>query len=123
MRFATISDPTPWAISCRAVTSPIVPAPISSAVLSPKASKMPRASSTAAEPTETAFSAMLVSVRTRLATENDLWKQRWSTCPAAPTAAAIAYCSFSCPRICGSPTTIESRLAATRKRWRTASRP
>ena len=83
---------------------------------------MSRASSTAAEPTDTAFSAMPVSVRTRLATENDLWKQRCSTRPDAPIAAASAYCSFSWPRICGSPTTIESRLEATRKRCRTASR-
>ena len=45
---------------------------------------MSRASSTAAEPTETARSAMPVSVRTRLATENDLWKQRCSTRPDAP---------------------------------------
>ena len=31
--------------------------------------------------------------------------------------------NLSCPRIWGSPTTIESRLAATRNRWRIASRP
>ena len=71
---------------------------------------MSRASSTAAELTDTACSAMPVSVRTRLATENDLWKQRCSTRPGAPTRRGGAYCSFSWPRICGSPTTIESRL-------------
>ena len=34
---------------------------------------------------------------------------------------ATAKASFTWPRICGSPTTIESRLAATRNRCRTAS--
>src|SRR5215813_3835629 len=34
---------------------------------------------------------------------------------------AIPYAAFTCPRICGSPSTSESRLEATRKRCRTAS--
>ena len=46
------------------------------------------ASSTAAELTDTARPAMPVSVRTRLATENALWKQRCSTAPVVPTPAA-----------------------------------
>ena len=46
-----------------------------------------------------------------------------SSCPATvPVARATAKASFTWPRICGSPTTIESRLAATRKRCRTAPR-
>ena len=36
---------------------------------------------------------------------------------------AAAWASFTCPRICGSPTIIESRLDATRNRCRTAARP
>ena len=54
------------------MSSPIAPAPTSIAVLSSSRSKMPRAISTAADPTDTAFSAMPVSFRTRLATEKDL---------------------------------------------------
>ena len=50
----------------------MAPAPRSMALLSVSRSKMPRASSTAAEATDTAFSAMPVSLRTRFATENDL---------------------------------------------------
>ena len=90
--------------------------------MSASRSKMLRDSSTAAEPIETARSAIRVSRRMRLATENERWKQRWRISPEAPAAAAAAYCSYIWPRICGSPTPLESRLAATRKRWRTASR-
>ena len=44
------------------------------------------------------------------------------TGPALRAATAWAYASLSCPRICGSPTTIESRLAPTLNKCRTAAR-
>ncbi len=43
--------------------------------------------------------------------------------PATPAALARPYASFTWPRICCSPSTIESRLAETRNRCRTASPP
>ena len=46
-----------------------------------------------------------------------------STDPRLPAFSAAAYASFTWPRICGSPITIESRLAATRNAWRTAASP
>jgi len=66
---------------------------------------------------------MSVSVRIRLAVAKAWLQSREKNAPAAPAALATPYASFTCPRICCSPTTIESRLAATRKRWRTASGP
>ena len=40
--------------------------------------------------------------------------------PAAPSSSARRCAARTCPRICGSPTTIESSPAATRKRCSTA---
>ncbi len=79
------------------------------------------ASSTAAKETDTAWRAISVSVRTFLATAKACVKSVWSVGPTASHAWASAKASFTCPRICGSPIIIESRLAATRKAWRTAS--
>ena len=45
----------------------------------------------------------------------------WSSGPIVPEDWASAKASFTWPRICGSPTSIASRLAATRKTWWTAS--
>ena len=65
---------------------------------------------------------IFVSVRTRLAARN----ARGNTCrrctPTVPADCATSKASFTWPRIWGSPTTIESKLEATRKMWRTASR-
>src|SRR3989442_1445048 len=100
----------------------MVPAPRRSALLSASRSKMPRDSSTAAEPIETAFSATAVSRRMRLATENERWKQRWRICPEAPAAAAAAYCSFIWPRICGPPPPPRSRTSTGAERWLSPTR-
>jgi hypothetical protein len=77
--------------------------------------------STATEAMETEFEPISVSVRTFLAAAKALCKQVFQLPATVPAARATAKASFTWPRICGSPTTIESRLAATRKRWRTAS--
>ena len=66
---------------------------------------------------------MSVSVRTRFAVANARLHRREKNEPAACAALARPYASFTWPRICCSPTTIESRLAETRNRWRTASTP
>ena len=79
------------------------------------------ASSTAANETDTACRAISVSVRTFLATANACVNSEWSAGPTDSHAWASAKASFTWPRICGSPITIESRLDATRKAWRTAS--
>ena len=76
-----IPRPRRWRTAC----SPISPTPITIAVLSSSRSKIVQAKSTAAELTETALAAMRVSVRTRFATENDLWNQRCSTVPNVPS--------------------------------------
>ena len=66
---------------------------------------------------------MSVSVRTRLAVAKARLHRRDMYGPAASAALARPYASFTCPRICCSPTTMESRLAATRNRCRIASTP
>ena len=66
---------------------------------------------------------MPVSVRTRFATAKARRQARPRSPFAVPAASAAAKASFTWPRFCGSPTCIESRLEATRKRCRTASPP
>ena len=72
---------------------------------------------------ETARRPTSVSVRTRLATPKAWLISAWSTGPTVPADWASAKASFTWPRICGSPRTMESRLAATRKACSTASSP
>ena len=79
------------------------------------------ASSTAANETDTACRAISVSLRTRLATAKACVKSGCRLGPIVAHACASANASFTCPRIWGSPSIIESRLDATRKAWRTAS--
>ena len=105
----------------RATSSMVSPAPTSITVTVERDSKIWRARVQAAKATETALAPMSVSVRTRFATENDFWNMRSSSlafrCPFCESANAF----FTCPRICGSPSTSESSPLATRIRWLTAS--
>ena len=66
---------------------------------------------------------MPVSVRARFAAASDRFRRAFSAEPRVPAASAVWYASFTWPRICGSPITIDSRLAATRNACRTASGP
>lgn len=70
-----------------------LPAPTSSTVTLESDSKICRASVQAANATETALAPMSVSVRTRLATENDFWNIRSSSltlrCPRLESAKAF----------------------------------
>ena len=62
-----------------------------------------------------------VAVRTSLATEKERWKSWCSVVPSMPAASASRTACFIWPRICASPSTIESSPEATRKAWRAAS--
>ncbi len=64
---------------------------------------------------DTAFSAILVSVLTLFATVMAFFRSLFRRIPVAPFVRANSKASFNCPNICGSPTTIESRLEATLK--------
>ena len=66
----------PRRFKLRAVSSPILPAPISIAVLSSNRSKILPTRLTAIELAEIALCPIKVSLRTRFATENALWKAR-----------------------------------------------
>jgi hypothetical protein len=70
----------------------------------------------------TEWAPISVSVRTSLATENERWNSWCSVVPSVPAASASRTACFIWPRICGSPSTIESRPEATRKAWRAAAR-
>ena len=63
---------------------------------------------------------MSVWVRTSFATANVRWNSRLSTSPSEPAASAERTACFIWPRICGSPSTIESRPLATRNACDTA---
>ena len=77
----------------------------------------------ATELTETGLRAIAaVSRRTRRDDLERARKARGSRIgPAVPDFSARSCVVFTWPRICGSPTTSESRLEATRNRWCTAS--
>ena len=89
------------------------PAPTRSAVCCSNPVKIRFASWMPADATDTALAPIAVSVRTRLATENVVWKRRFSNAPAVPACWAARYASFSWPRIWGSPRIRESSPDAT----------
>ncbi|MNI56464.1 hypothetical protein D3C73_1114700 [compost metagenome] len=105
----------------RAASSMVSPAPTSSTVESSRRANAFCARRTAAEATDTGLAPTWVSVRARLATENVCWNSRSRRWPSRPWSRAVDQASFTWPRICGSPSTIESSPVATRNRWRTAS--
>ncbi len=81
---------------------------------------MRAASFTEAAAIDTLLAPISVVLRTSLATANERWNSLCSTVPSVPAACASRTASFIWPRICGSPSTIESRPEATRNAWRTA---
>ena len=76
---------------------------------------MRAASFTEAAAIDTLLAPMRVVERTSLATANERWKSLCSTVPSVPASSAARAASFIWPRICGSPSTIESSPEATRK--------
>ena len=108
------------AAKCVAASSIISPAPMKSTLWSFRLGKMRAASFTAAAAIETLAAPMRVVERTSFATAKERWNRRCSTLPSVPADSAARAASFIWPRICGSPSTIESRPEATRNAWRTA---
>jgi hypothetical protein len=76
--------------------------------------KMRSASFTDAAAIEIDALPMSVCERTSFATANVRWNSRLSTRPSEPADSAVRTACFIWPRICGSPSTIESRPDATR---------
>ncbi len=79
----------PLATRCLAASVDILPAPIRRTLLPSRVVKISRPSSTAAKLIDTAFSAMPVSVRTRLATAKARSKIRLRLGPIAPAPWAV----------------------------------
>ena len=78
------------------------------------------ATRTAAAAIETDCVPISVVVRTSFATAKVRWNRWFSSRPRPPALRASFSACFIWPRICGSPSTIESRPLATRKACRTA---
>src|SRR5258708_4310879 len=114
VRLATVMRAGPCAAKCVAHSSIISPAPMSRTFCSRRLGKMRAASFTAAAAIETLAVPTCVVERTSLATANERWKRRCSTVPSVPADSAARAASFIWPRICGSPSTIESSPDATR---------
>ena len=105
-----------WAVSVL-----ISPAPTTSTRRPLSSPKIFRARSTAAKLTDTAPSPRAGLGPHAFADGEGPVEQLVQHGPVAVTFRGSLNASFTCPRICGSPTTIESRPAATRNRCRAAS--
>ena len=121
VRLATAMPRGRCAAKWVAASSIISPAPTSSTFCSARLGNIRPASFTAAAAIETTLAPMPVLLRTSFATAKERWKSLLRSVPSVPADSASRTASFICPRICGSPTTIESRPEATRKACRTAS--
>ncbi len=122
VRLATVMLRGKRAEKCVATSSTISPAPTNSTWISRRSSNSSPARRTAAAAMLIECAPISVEVRTSLATEKLRWNSWCSVVPSVPASSASRTACFICPRICGSPSTIESRPAATRKAWRAASR-
>ena len=121
VRLASTSDLGARAAKWVATRSIISPAPTHSTRVSATCSNSCSASRTAAAAMLTEWAPISVQLRTSLATEKLRWNSWCSVLPSAPAASASFTARLSWPRICGSPSTMESSPAATRKAWRAAS--
>ena len=107
----------PLARRAREISSPVSPAPMTSTDLSLRSPRISSARSTAADPTETERSLMLVSFRTRFPTAMAFLNAVSSIHPVVPALDAICISSFIWPRIWSSPMIMDSRPDARRRRW------
>ncbi len=121
VRLATVIDFGRRAAMWVAVSSIISPAPTSSTSLAASSPKMLSATRTAAAAIDTEWAPISVLDRTSLATAKVRWKRWLSRRPRPPASRESRSACFIWPRICGSPSTIESSPLATRNAWRTAS--
>ena len=122
--WSTYSGSAPWSIRCRAASSLISPAPTSStgSAVEP-VEDLPRQLDRGEgdrdrEAADLGLGAHALGRRRRPGSSG-----RGAPAPRYPHDWASAKASLTWPRICGSPSTMESRLAATRKAWSTASSP
>ena len=120
-RLATTISPTPARASVATDSAPIDPAPITSACLPGSGPSNRSASDSPTETTEAPARSIPVSECTRLPTRRACWHSSCSSRLTASSSAAAAYAVRSWPRICDSPTTIESSPAATENRCSTAA--
>ncbi len=117
LRLATATSRAPSSFRYRRVSAAISPAPMRSTFLSSKRSKTWRAkSATATLGMLTRRQCRRVSLATRRATREAAWNAAWVSGPVASCCVANRYACFTCERICGSPTTMLSKLLATRNR-------
>mmetsp|Transcript_11788 Transcript_11788/g.30181 ORF Transcript_11788/g.30181 Transcript_11788/m.30181 type:complete len:339 (-) Transcript_11788:353-1369(-) len=127
-RLTTVTARTPFACRCLSSSRPILPAPMTTTWSAssggrPACASLSAASSAAAPLTLTAPSEMAVSERTRLPTVTAALKTAFSTRPKCGSPCPVTCTCRTCARICPSPTTSESRPAATRMRCSVASSP
>ncbi len=123
VRFATAISATPTRARVAAASEDIDPAPITRA-------RLPRAHSATGVPTASCSSPKVtsdwparsipVSECARLPTRSACWNRSLISRPAECSSWPSARASLSWPRICPSPTTIESSPHATENRWCTA---
>lgn len=119
MRLATTISVTPTLASVAAASEDIDPAPMTSAFF-PRAqsdTSAPRASCSSPNVTSDCPARSIpVSECARFPTRSACWNRSLSSRPAVCSSCARASESFICPRICPSPTTMESSPQATEKR-------
>ena len=101
-----------------ATSSIISPAPTNSTFTSHRSSNNCAARRTAAAAMLIEWAPISVELRTSLATANERWNNWCSVVPSVPALSASRTACFIWPRICGSPSTIESSPLATRKACR-----
>ncbi len=120
-RLATNSAATPRWWKAAAASSAVSPAPMIT-TLRPERSPSSRSATVAAsEEIDIAPWPIVVSERTRPPVDSASRKRRSRVGPLVPAALASSCARRTWPRISASPTTIESRPEATRKRWRGTS--
>ena len=121
VRLATTTDWGLCATKYVAASSTISPTPTSMTFVRERSPKRFCASLSAAAAIETDCAPREVSLRTCFATANVLRKSPPSIGPSVPRPSAARTDCFTWPRICGSPSTMESSPDATRKAWRMAA--
>jgi hypothetical protein len=121
LRLVIRTGPTPARVSVATESAPIAPAPITSAGRPSRSPSWAAATSSAAVTTLWPALSMPVSACARLPTRSACCISSCSSRPAVSASVAAWYASRNCPRICASPTTIESSPADTRNECSTAA--
>ncbi len=123
VRLATTTSAIPDRASVAAASEDIDPAPMTSAFLPSAQAGTAAETASCSRPKVTRdcpARSIPVSEWARLPTRRACWNRSFSSRPAVCSSCALASESLIWPRICPSPTTIESRPQATENRWWTA---